>query len=253
MELNTVISEIKGNVGIITLNRPKALNAVNEEMLKELTSQTKAFDEDKRIKAIIIRGNDKAFAAGIDVKDLIEKINDRDVELLKMHKYMETFAATRKPIIAAVAGFALGIGCELALTCDIILAADNAKFGQPELSLSAIPCFGATQLLTKAIGKAKTMEVILSGRAVNAEEAERCGLISRIVPLVDLYDESYKVAARIAEQSELAVSVAKQAIKQAAANTPLSTGIALENQSSRMCLNSDEFRSALSDFISKHS
>lgn len=253
MELNTVVSEIKGNVGIITLNRPKALNAVSEEMLRELTSQTQAFDEDSRVRAIIIRGSDKAFAAGIDVKDLIEKVNKCDTELLKMHKYMETFAATRKPVIAAVAGFALGVGCEIALSCDIILAADNAKFGQPELSLSAIPCFGATQLLTKAIGKAKTMEVILSGRAINAEEAERSGLVSRIIPLVDLDDESYKVASRIAVQSELAVSTAKQAIKQAAANTPLMNGIAMENQSSRMCLNSDAFKESLNNFIIKHS
>lgn len=247
MELNTVVSEIKGKVGIITLNRPKALNAVSEEMLRELTSQTKAFDEDPWVRAIIIRGSDKAFAAGIDVRDLIEKVNSRDTELLKMHKYMETFAATRKPLIAAVAGFALGIGCEIALNCDIILAADNAKFGQPELSLASIPCFGATQLLTKA------MEVILSGRAINAEEAERTGLVSRIIPLTDLYDECYKVAAKIAEQSDLAVSTAKQAIKQAAANTPLATGIALENQSSRMCLNSEDFRESLADFIRKHS
>lgn len=253
MELNTVVSEIKGKVGIITLNRPKALNAVSEEMLRELTSQTKAFDEDPWVRAIIIRGSDKAFAAGIDVRDLIEKVNSRDTELLKMHKYMETFAATRKPLIAAVAGFALGIGCEIALNCDIILAADNAKFGQPELSLASIPCFGATQLLTKAIGKAKAMEVILSGRAINAEEAERTGLVSRIIPLTDLYDECYKVAAKIAEQSDLAVSTAKQAIKQAAANTPLATGIALENQSSRMYLNSEDFRESLADFIRKHS
>lgn len=253
MELNTVVSEIKGKVGIITLNRPKALNAVSEEMLRELTSQTKAFDEDPWVRAIIIRGSDKAFAAGIDVRDLIEKVNSRDTELLKMHKYMETFAATRKLLIAAVAGFALGIGCEIALNCDIILAADNAKFGQPELSLASIPCFGATQLLTKAIGKAKAMEVILSGRAINAEEAERTGLVSRIIPLTDLYDECYKVAAKIAEQSDLAVSTAKQAIKQAAANTPLATGIALENQSSRMCLNSEDFRESLADFIRKHS
>lgn len=158
------------------------------------------------------------------------------------------------PLIAAVAGFALGIGCEIALNCDIILAADNAKFGQPELSLASIPCFGATQLLTKAIGKAKAMEVILSGRAINAEEAERTGLVSRIIPLTDLYDECYKVAAKIAEQSDLAVSHRQtQAIKQAAANTPLATGIALENQSSRMCLNSEDFRESLADFIRKHS
>ena len=253
MELNTVVSEIKGKVGIITLNRPKALNAVSEEMLRELTSQTTAFDADPWVRALIIRGSDKAKAAGSDVRAQIEKVDSRDTELLKMHKYMETFAATRKPLIAAVAGIALGIGCENALNCDIILAADNANFGQPELSLASIPCFGATQLLTKAIGKAKAMEVILSGRAINAEEAERTGLVSRIIPLTDLYDECYKVAAKIAEQSDLAVSTAKQAIKQAAANTPLATGIALENQSSRMCLNSEDFRESLADFIRKHS
>lgn len=156
------------------------------------------------------------------------------------------------PLIAAVAGFALGIGCEIALNCDIILAADNAKFGQPELSLASIPCFGATQLLTKAIGKAKAMEVILSGRAINAEEAERTGLVSRIIPLTDLYDECYKVAAKIAEQSDLAVSTAKQAIKRSRQHAA-ATGIALENQSSRMCLNSEDFRESLADFIRKHS
>ena len=150
-------------------------------------------------------------------------------------------------------GYAIGGGHVLHVVCDLTIAADNAKFGQPELSLASIPCFGATQLLTKAIGKAKAMEVILSGRAINAEEAERTGLVSRIIPLTDLYDECYKVAAKIAEQSDLAVSTAKQAIKQAAANTPLATGIALENQSSRMCLNSEDFRESLADFIRKHS
>ena len=245
MELNTLVSEIRGNVGIITLNRPKALNAVSEEMLQELTSQTQAFDEDERINAIIIKGSDKAFATGIDVRDLVEKVNTKDTELLKMHKYMSIFRMTRKPVIAEVAGFALGIGCEIALSCDIVLAADNAKFGQP--------CFGATQLLTKAIGKAKAMEVILSGRALNAEEAERCGLVSRIIPLVDLDAEAYKVAKRIADQAPMAVDVAKQVIKQAAANAPLESGLVAEAQSCRMCLNSDEFKSALNDFIAKHS
>ncbi len=253
MELNTLTSEIRENVGIITLNRPKALNAVSEEMLKELTSQTQAFDEDERINAIIIRGSDKAFATGIDVGDLVAKINTKDTELLKMHQYMSVFRMTRKPVIAEVAGFALGIGCEIALSCDIVLAADNAKFGQPELSLAMIPCFGATQLLTKAIGKAKAMEVILSGRALNADEAEKCGLVSRIVPLMDLDAEAYKVAKRIADQSVMAVGVAKQVIKQAAANAPLDAGLVAEAQSCRMCLNSDEFKTALSNFIEKHS
>ncbi len=253
MELNTLVSEIRGNVGIITLNRPKALNAVSEEMLQELTSQTQAFDEDDRIKAIIIKGSDKAFATGIDVRDLVDKVNTKDTELLKMHKYMSIFRMTRKPIIAEVAGFALGIGCEIALSCDIVLAADNAKFGQPELSLAMIPCFGATQLLTKAIGKAKAMEVILSGRALNAEEAEKCGLVSRIIPLVDLDAETYKVAKRIADQSTMAVEVAKQVIKQAAANAPLESGLVAEAQSCRMCLNSEDFKSALNEFIAKHS
>ena len=253
MELNYIVSEIKENIGIITFNRPQTLNSVNEEMLKDLAEVAKNFDDDDHIKAIIVRGTDKAFIAGIDIKNLIEKINERDIGLQKMHRYMETFASTKKPTIAAVSGFALGIGCEIALSCDIILAADNAKFGQPELSLSAIPCFGATQLLTNTIGKAKAMEVILSGRAITAEEAERTGLVSRIVPLCDLYDEAYKVASKIASQSMLAVSTAKQAIKQAAANMPLATGIALENQSSRMCLDSNDFRESLIDFVKKHS
>ena len=225
MEYNHIAAEIRNNIGIITLNRPKVLNTINEEMLSEIATQAELFDKDPSVKALIIRGNDKAFAAGIDIKELVGKINQGTFNLSDLTSKMNIIANIKKPVIAVVAGYALGIGCELALCCDFILAADNARFGLPEVSLGIIPSFGATQRLTYAVGKAKTMEMILTGRAMTAEEAEKAGIVSRIIALPDLFEESIRTASRITAQSAVAVASAKSAVKRAAANIDLASVI----------------------------
>lgn len=251
MEYNNILVEIRGAVGIITLNRPKALNAICESMLQEVAAQIREFGEDDRIAAIVIKGSDKAFAAGIDIKELQAKVSANPIEALdNTYKYFKQIDDCKKPIIAAVAGYALGIGCELALTCDIILIADNARFGQPEISLGVIPGFGATQRLTKTIGKSKTMEMILTGRALNAEEAVACGIASRIVALPDLFEESIKTAMRIAALPPYAVMLAKDAIKQSF-NAGLESGIDYENKNCKICLGTNGFKESLESFVEK--
>ncbi len=251
MEYKNILTGVRGSAGIITLNRPKALNAVCESMLEEIAAQLKIFEEDSNIAAIIIRGSDKAFAAGIDLRELQAKVSDNAIEALDdTYKYFRKIDECRKPIIAAVAGYALGIGCELALSCDIILAADNARFGQPEISLGVIPGFGSTQRLCKTIGKSKTMEMILTGRALNAEEAVACGIASRIVALPDLFEECIKTANRIAALPKYAVELAKDAIKQSF-NSSLESGIAYENKNCKICLGAKGFKESLDRFIEK--
>lgn len=251
MEHKNILAETRGAVGIITLNRPKALNAICESMLEEIAEQVRRYDLDETIAAIVIKGSDKAFAAGIDLKELQEKVSINQIEALdNIYKHFKQIDNCRKPIIAAVAGYALGIGCELALTCDIILVADNARFGQPEISLGVIPGFGATQRLTKTIGKSKTMEMVLTGRALNAEEAVDCGIASRIVALPDLFEESLKTAMRIAALPRYAITLAKDAIKQSF-NTGLESGIDYENKNSKICLGTSGFKESLERFIEK--
>ncbi len=251
MEYNNITAEVRGSIGIIILNRPKALNALNLEMISEIATAACSFDDDANIKAIVIRGSDKAFAAGIDIKELVGKIGQGSFSLEEMRNHMQKISNLKKPIIAAVSGYALGIGCELALACDFILAADNARFGLPELSLGVIPSFGATQRLTKIIGKSKAMEMILTGRAMSAEEAEKAGIVSRIVAMPDLFEETIKTAMRIASQSCAAVNLAKDCIKQAEANINLNQGIDYESKNAQICLNSDEFKELLRNFAEK--
>lgn len=247
MEYTNITVETRENLGIITLNRPQALNAVNAEMLKELALAAEAFDKNDAVRVLIVKGDGKTFAAGIDIKEVLSRADSKFLGIDEMQNCFRRFAAVKKPIIAAVSGYALGIGCELALACDIILAADNARFGQPELSLGTIPAFGATQRLTRALGKAKAMEMILSGRALTAEEAFVSGLISRIVPLPDLFEDAAKTAARIATQPLGALKAAKEAVL-AAQNTPLEEGIAFERKAAQCCLAADEFRESLRNF-----
>lgn len=247
MEYANITVETRENLGIITLNRPQALNAVNAEMLKELALAAEAFDNNDAVRVLIVKGDGKTFAAGIDIKEVLSRADSKFLGIDEMQNCFRRFAAIKKPIIAAVSGYALGIGCELALACDIILAADNARFGQPELSLGTIPAFGATQRLTRALGKAKAMEMILSGRALTAEEAFVSGLISRIVPLPDLFEDAAKTAARIATQPLGALKAAKEAVL-AAQNTPLEEGIAFERKAAQCCLAADEFRESLRNF-----
>ncbi len=247
MEYANITVETRENLGIITLNRPQALNAVNAEMLKELALAAEAFDNNDAVRVLIVKGDGKTFAAGIDIKEVLSRTDSKFLGIDEMQNCFRRFAAIKKPIIAAVSGYALGIGCELALACDIILAADNARFGQPELSLGTIPAFGATQRLTRALGKAKAMEMILSGRALTAEEAFVSGLVSRIVPLPDLFEDAAKTAVRIAAQPLGALKAAKEAVL-AAQNTPLEEGIAFERKAAQCCLAADEFRESLRNF-----
>lgn len=228
MAYDLIIVERRGPVGLIRLNRPKALNALNSELIAELEMALTSFDEDPDVAAMIITGSEKAFAAGADIKEMIEK----DFSEAYASDFLEPWGAVarhRKPIIAAVAGYALGGGCELAMMCDIILAADNAKFGQPEINLGTIPGVGGTQRLTRAIGKSKAMEMILTGKMMDAGDAERANLVARVVPADDLIDEAVKLGEAIAEKSQPVVRMAKEAVN-VAYETTLAEGVRFERR-----------------------
>src|ERR1019366_7382861 len=200
MSYQNIIVETKGRVGIIRLNRPQQLNALNRALISELIQAIDAFEADDGIGCMLLTGNDKAFAAGSDIKEMADK-TFIEVYLGNFAGTWDRASRTRKPIVAAVAGFALGGGCELAMQCDVIIAADNAKFGQPEIKLGVIPGIGGTQRLTRAVGKAKAMDMILTGRMMSAEEAEKSGLVARVLPVEGFLDEAMKVADTIANMS----------------------------------------------------
>ncbi len=218
--------ETIGKTGLIRLNRPQALNALCDQLMAELGAQLRAFDADPAIAAIILTGSDKAFAAGADIKEMLPR-RYPDVLREDFITPWEIITTVKKPVIAAVAGFALGGGCELAMMCDIILAAETAKFGQPEINLGVIPGAGGTQRLTRAIGKAKAMEMILTGRMMDAHEAERANLVARVVPAADLMAEAMKLAEKMAALSPVALAVAKQAVNRAF-ETVLAEGVRVE-------------------------
>jgi len=214
MSYENLIVETHGKVALIRLNRPQALNALNSALMRELKSALKDLDADAKIGCVVITGSDRAFAAGADIKEMADKTFG-DAFLGDFAADWHPAAELRKPVIAAVAGFALGGGFELALQCDLIIAADNAKFGQPEIKLGIIPGIGGTQRLTHAVGKAKAMDLILTGRMMDAAEAERAGLVARIVPAASLLDEAMKVAETIAAMSLPSVLAAKEAVNRA--------------------------------------
>ena len=229
MAYNTILVDTEGAVGIITLNRPDAMNALNSELMDELTAAVDDFEADSAVSCILVTGNDKAFAAGADIKEMQDKsYMDVFKEDFITAKW-ERVTRARKPVIAAVAGYALGGGCELAMMCDIILAADNAKFGQPEISLGVMPGAGGTQRLTRFVGKSKAMEMCLTGRMMDAEEAERSGLVARIVPLDDLRSEAMKLAEKIAEMSSPVAMMTKESINRAY-ETTLTEGVRFERR-----------------------
>jgi len=209
-----VLSDKRGRVGLITINRPEALNAINREVMENLISKTAEFDGDKDIGCIVITGTGKAFVAGADIKEMADKTY-MDMFMADIQSGWETFAATRTPKIAAVSGFALGGGCEIAMMCDMIFAAENAKFGQPEIKLGVIPGWGGTQRLTKAVGKAKAMDMILTGRMMDAVEAEKSGLVARIFANEVLLEETLKIATEIAGYSTPSTIIAKEAVNRA--------------------------------------
>ncbi|MBU8830074.1 enoyl-CoA hydratase [Mycolicibacterium goodii] len=227
-DFETILVTRTDRVATITLNRPKALNALNGQVMKEVTTAAAELDRDPGVGAIIVTGNEKAFAAGADIKEMAE-LSFADVFEADFFELWSEFAATRTPTIAAVAGYALGGGCELAMMCDILIAADTAKFGQPEIKLGVLPGMGGSQRLTRAIGKAKAMDLILTGRTIDAVEAERAGLVSRLVPADTLLDEALAVAQTIAGMSLSASRMAKEAVNRAFESS-LSEGLLYERR-----------------------
>jgi enoyl-CoA hydratase len=229
MSYQNILTETRGAVGLVTLNRPKALNALNSALMAELREALDGFEADEAIGAIVVTGSEKAFAAGADIKEMKDR-GFVDVYLSDfITRDWERLAQCRKPTIAAVAGYALGGGCEVAMMCDIILAADNARFGQPEIALGTLPGAGGTQRLTRAIGKAKAMEMVLTGRMMDAAEAERSGLVTRVVPAAELIGEAMKLAEKIAGLSRPAVMLAKEAVNRAF-ETGLAEGLRVERR-----------------------
>jgi enoyl-CoA hydratase len=249
MSYQNIIAETKGRVGIIRLNRPQALNALNAVLIKELIAAVDSFDADPNIGCILITGNEKAFAAGADIKEMADK-SYMDAILKNFGANEDAIARTRKPTVAAVAGFALGGGCEYAMQCDVIIAADNAKFGQPEIKIGVIPGYGGTQRLTRAVGKAKAMEMILTGRMMDAVEAERAGLVARVVPLASLMDEAMKVAETIASMSLPSVMSAKEAVNRAF-EISLAEGVLFERRVFQALFATDDQKEGMKAFVEK--
>ena len=250
-EYETILVEQRGRVGWITLNRPEALNALNSRLAEEVTAAAVAFDADEGVGAIVVTGSEKAFAAGADIKEMEGMSAAQMLETDHFGVWHE-FAAVRTPVIAAVSGFALGGGCELAMMCDIILAADNAKFGQPEINLGVIPGMGGTQRLIRAVGYYKAAELVLSGRFMGAEEAERSGLVSRVVAASDLLAEATKLADTIASKSLPSVYAAKAALD-AAMETTLAEGLAHEKQAFAALFDTADQKEGMSAFRQKRS
>ncbi len=245
----TILVEQRGAVTLVTLNRPQALNALNSQILAELLDAFAAFDADASQGCAVLTGSAKAFAAGADIKEM-QAQGFADMYASDFFAGWDRFTRTRKPIIAAVSGFALGGGCELAMMCDFILAADTAKFGQPEVKLAVTPGMGGSQRLTRAVGKAKAMEMCLTGRMMGAEEAERAGLVSRIVPADDLVEEAVKTAATIAAMAPLAVLANKEMVN-AAFETGLSMGVQFERRLFHALFGSADQSEGMAAFVEK--
>lgn len=247
-ELITVRTE--GRVGIVTLNRPKALNALNDQLMDELGAALKAFDADDGIGCMIITGSEKAFAAGADIGAMAKYSFADAYKGDYITRNWETIRSIRKPIIAAVSGFALGGGCELAMMCDFIIAADNAKFGQPEIKLGIIPGAGGTQRLPRAVGKAKAMDMALTGRMMDATEAERSGLVSRVVPLDKLMEEALGAALQISQFSQLAVMAAKESVNRAFEGS-LADGVMFERRLFHALFATEDQKEGMDAFVNK--
>jgi enoyl-CoA hydratase len=250
MPYENILVETRGKVGLIILNRPKALNALSPALMRELGEALTSFGSDDNIGAIVITGNEKAFAAGADIKAM------KDWGYMDVYKsdYItaewETINRIRKPVIAAVVGYALGGGCELAMMCDFILAAETAKFGQPEINLGVLPGAGGTQRLPRFVGKAKAMEMVLTGRTMDAAEAERCGLVSRVLPAERLLEEAIRTAEKICELSLPVVMLAKEAVNRAF-ETTLSEGVRFERRLFHSCFAIEDQKEGMAAFVEK--
>ena len=250
MAYECILTEKDDTVAIITLNRPDALNAFNIQLMNEVTDALKAFEADDDIGCMIITGSEKAFAAGADIKEMADKTYMEAFKEDFITANWESASRCRKPIIAAVAGYALGGGCELAMMCDFILAADNAKFGQPEITIGAMPGAGGTQRMTRFIGKSKAMEMCLTGRMMDVEEAERCGLVSRVVPKGELREEALKVAKQIASFSRPIVMLTKESVDRAY-ETTLSEGVRFERRVFHSVFATEDQKEGMAAFVEK--
>ncbi|HEX7775803.1 MAG TPA: enoyl-CoA hydratase [Parvibaculum sp.] len=250
MAYQNILVETKGTVGLVTLNRPEALNALNKALMDELTLALDAYEADDAVHAVVLTGSQKAFAAGADIKEMQPKSY--------MDVYREDFITSnwervtrcRKPVIAAVAGYALGGGCELAMMCDFIICGDNAKFGQPEIKLGVMPGAGGTQRLTRFVGKSKAMEMCLTGRMMDAAEAERSGLVSRVVPVAELLDEALKVAGQVAAMSLPIAMMTKESVNRAY-ETTLNEGVRFERRLFHSMFATDDKKEGMTAFVEK--
>jgi enoyl-CoA hydratase len=249
MTYANIIVETHGRVGLVRLNRPQALNALNQVLIDELNIALGLFEKDPAVGAVVLTGSEKAFAAGADIKEMRSK-SYMDAYLEDFLTSWEGVSRLRKPIIAAVAGFALGGGCELAMMCDFILAADTAKFGQPEIKLGVIPGAGGTQRLTRFVGKSKAMEMCLTGRMMDAGEAERAGLVSRVIPAASLVAEALKTAAAIAALSLPAVMIAKESVNRAY-ETTLAEGVRFERRVFHSLFATEDQKEGMGAFVEK--
>ncbi|MGK6316091.1 enoyl-CoA hydratase [Neorhizobium sp. DT-125] len=249
MSYETLLTEMRGPVALITLNRPKALNALNSTVMAELKDVLAAFGKDDDVGAIVLSGSEKAFAAGADIKEM-QGIDFVDAYVGDFISGWEAIAATRKPMIAAVSGFALGGGCELAMMCDFIIASETAKFGQPEITLGVIPGMGGSQRLTRAVGKAKAMDLVLTGRMMDAAEAERAGLVARIVEPGRLIDEAVEAAEKIASFPRAAVLMAKEAVNRSF-ETTLAEGLRFERRLFHSLFATADQKEGMAAFVEK--
>ena len=250
MAYEHILVETRGPVGLITLNRPKAMNALCADLAREIAEAVDAYEADETIGALVVTGSEKAFCAGADIKEMADK-NYMDVyreDFITVN--WERLSHCRKPVVAAVAGYALGGGCEFAMMCDFILAAENAKFGQPEILIGTIPGAGGTQRLTRFIGKSKAMEMVLTGRMMDAEEAERAGLVSRIVPLEELVDEAVQTAEKMANLSRPVVMLAKESVNRAY-ETTLAEGVRFERRVFHSTFATEDQKEGMAAFAEK--
>ncbi|ATR83925.1 enoyl-CoA hydratase [Pseudomonas sp. FFUP_PS_473] len=249
MTYETILLDIRDKVGLITLNRPQALNALNAQIVSEINQALDQLERDPNIGCVVLTGSQKAFAAGADIKEMAD-LRYPQIYVDDLFSDADRIANRRKPIIAAVSGFALGGGCELAMMCDFILAADNAKFGQPEINLGVLPGMGGTQRLTRAVGKAKAMELCLTGRLMGAEEAERAGLVARVVPQAELLDEALKVAAVIASKSIPMTMMVKESVNRAF-EVNLTEGVRFERRVFHAAFATEDQKEGMAAFIAK--
>lgn len=248
-DYETILIEIRERVGLITFNRPQALNALNRQVATDVIAALREFDADEKIGAVVLTGSEKAFAAGVDIKEMAD-MSYMDAYKSDAFAIWEEMTRIRKPVVAAVAGFALGGGCEVAMMCDIILAADTAKFGQPEIKLGIIPGMGGTQRLVRAIGKSKAMEMCLTGRMMDAAEAERAGLVARVVPSADLLDEALKLASAIASMSVPMTMMVKESVNRAY-ETTLASGLRFERRLFHSAFATEDQKEGMAAFVEK--